>query len=140
MKKAIIALAFIIALLAIGETALAAPSDFSTQTSGTGGAELRLTLISTITPTLSVSGTTASYYLTVKCPSTVTSIKATLQLQVLSGGTWTNYGSSWAASAQTSVLLTNGTKAVASGSTYRLMVTVTSSDGTTTGTATAYSA
>ena len=137
MKKLIVVFALVLALSFAGESALAIPV---TSLAETVPIEQRLTLISTIYPSLSVSGTTATYNLSVTCPSAVTSIKATLQLQVLSSGIWTNYGASWAASSQTSFLSTNGTKAVASGSTYRLMVTVTSSDGTTTGTATAYSA
>ena len=87
MKKVIIALALVLALLSVGGSALAAPAADSTQGTGTMGIEPYLDLISTITPTMSVSGTTATYYLSVKCPSSVTSISATLQLQVLSGST-----------------------------------------------------
>lgn len=141
MKKVLVVLASILILFSVGESALAVPSESRTQVADTMETVTRLTLISTIIPTLSVSGTTATYGLTVKCASTVTSIKATLQLQIKnSNGTWSDYGSPWTASSQTSILLTSGTKTVGNGATYRLKVTVVASDGTTTGEATAYSA
>lgn len=139
MKKSIVTLAIAVLLLfSAAGSVLAAPTDSASENAGTG---MRLTLISTVTPTLSVSGTTATYGLAVQCASSVIRINATLQLQTKnSSGTWGNYGSSWTAASTTSSLITSGTKTVTSGAAYRLAVTITVSDGTTTATQTAYSA
>ena len=139
MKKVVVVLALIFALAFAGGSALAAPLE--TQPSGIIGIVPALDLVQSINPGLSVSGTTASYSVSVSGALTVTSINVTLQLQTKnSNGTWSNYGSSWTASAQTCYFSTNGTKTVAAGATYRLAVTVTTSDGKTTSTTTAYSA
>ena len=122
MKKKILALLLVFALLVPAANAFAATPPTAEVSPG-GGA--KYTYISTIAPKLSVSGTTATYSLKVTGKSSVTSISATLQLQKLSGNTWSDYGSSWSASSSSDLLSTSGTKTVASGGTYRLMVTVT---------------
>jgi len=143
MKRKTIALFFIIALLIPAGQVLAAqaesvPKD-SLATSSIIPIEPFLELINSIAPTLTVSGTTANFGLAVTCVSSVNDIRATLQIQRLVGGTWTNYGQPWNASSTRSFLSTSGSRAVTSGGTYRLRVTVTASNGTTTGSATAYS-
>lgn len=86
----------------------------------------RLDDISSISPSLSVSGTTATYQLTVRGSANVTKLSAVLQLQKKnSDGTFSNYGTSWTASSSSNYLYTYGTKTVESGGTYRLKVTVT---------------
>jgi hypothetical protein len=139
MKKAIIALVLIAAMSATAGQAFTLP--VAAKSSGsTGTAAPRLVLISTITLSLPISGTSASYSLNVSCDPSVNSIGATLQLQKQSSNsTWSDYGTSWTASAATFYLSTSGTKAVASGYTYRLKVVVTASNGTSAGSATAYS-
>lgn len=81
---------------------------------------------------LSVSGSTASYQVTVNTLSSV-KITATCQLQQKNtSGTYVNYGSSWSSSKTGTSLYTSGTKSVASGKTYRLKVTVKAGSETTT--------
>jgi len=141
MKKSIIAILLLLAFVTTSVHALAS-NDYTIPTTTTEADETtapKLTLITTITPTLRVSGTTASYSLYVTCISSVNSIKATLQIQQLNGGKWVDYGLPWYASATTSYLTTSGTKTVASGYTYRLKVDITASNGTATGMATEYS-
>jgi len=139
MKKSIIAIVLILALFSSAGQALAVESDVPIVDVETETAEIMLTLISSVTPSLSVSGSTASYTLLVYCSASVNSIKAVLQLQQYRNGAWYNYGSSWNASSAKSSLVTNGTKTIASGYSYRLKVTVTASNGSSTGTATVYS-
>jgi len=122
MKKKILALLLVFALLIPAANAFAATPPTAEVSPG-GGA--KYTYISAITPKLSVSGSTATYSLKVTGISSVTSIGATLQLQKLNGSTWSDYGSSWSASSSSNVLSTSGTKTVASGGTYRLKATVT---------------
>jgi len=134
MKKKITALLLVLALLVPTTQAFAAPL---TDTAATPNVIMRYTYISTITPVLSVSKTTATYSLAVRGISSVKSISATLQLQKLNGNTWSDYGSSWSASSSSNVLSTSGTKTVASGGTYRLKATVTvyTADGSETASA-----
>jgi len=101
--------------------------------------ELDLALILTILPTLSVSGSTASYRLTVTCITSVNSIHATLQLQQWNNNRWNDFGSSWTDTASTWRLTSSGTRAVTAGRTYRLKVTIVASNNSTTASATAYS-
>lgn len=139
MKKAIIALILIVAMSATAGQAFALSAEAEPPVLS-GSPAPRLALIVSGTPSLSVYGTTASYTLNVTCISSVNSISVTLQLQKQnSSGTWSDYGTSWTASAATSYLSTSGTKAVASGSAYRLKVVITASNGTSTGSATEYS-
>ena len=139
MKKPIIAFILILALAASAGQALAF-EDTSTPMSPVKDAGIqRFTLISTITPTLSTSGTTASYALTVVGISSVKSISVELQLQKLTNGVWKDYGSSWKANSSNSYLMTSGTKTVDSGYTYQLKATITASDGTTIEHVTSYS-
>jgi len=96
--------------------------------------------ITKITPSLSVSGSTATYSLSVKCPTDVTKIGATLQLQKKnSNGTYSDFGTSWKAESKSYSLYTSGTKTVTSGGTYRLKVTVIASTSSGSSMATAYS-
>jgi hypothetical protein len=137
--KTIIALTLMITVFASGGQALVGNAEPMNRIAPVEVTPM-LTLLSTLYPTLSVSGTTASYALTVTSASSVTSITAVLQLQKKnSDGSWSDYGSSWTASSTSSVLYTSGTKTVASGYTYRLKATVTATDGTITGSATVYS-
>ncbi|MCL2222577.1 MAG: hypothetical protein FWC20_10165 [Oscillospiraceae bacterium] len=99
----------------------------------------RLTLIRTISPSISVSGTTATYGLSVTCDPTVKSVKAVFQLQQWRNGTWTNYGAAWETSASQFYLSASGTRSIVSGYSYRLKVSITASNGTTAGYATEYS-
>ena len=137
MKKAIAALLSVLVLLAFSPTALATnyEQEFVQETPISRYADISL-----ISPTLTVSGGTASYSLYVSGKANVTSISATLQIQILNpSGSYANYGASWSASSQTGYLHTSGTKTVASGSTYRLKVTVTAYTSTGSSTETAYS-
>jgi len=141
MKKIIIA--FAIALLVVtvaGNASVLASQPEKPQGLETSSSEVqRLTLITSVTPSLSVSGSSASYILGVVCIPSVNSISATLQIQQWNGSAWINYGSSWSVSSNKSYLDTYGTKAVASGYTYRLKADITASNGTTVGTTTSYS-
>jgi len=101
--------------------------------------EIEMALILTINPTLSVSGSTASFRLSVSCISSVNNIHTTLQLQQWNNGTWSNFGSPWTATASTWRLSTSGTRAVTAGRTYRLKVTIVASNSSTTASAIAYS-
>jgi hypothetical protein len=139
MKKAFIAVILIAAMSVTAGQAFAVTSDAG-PSGTTGTVSPRLVLISTVSPSLSVSGTVASYSLNVSCHPSVNSISATLQLQKQnSNGTWSDYNASWPASSSVSYLSTSGTKTVASGSTYRLKVMITASTGTTSGSTTEYS-
>jgi len=143
MKRKTIALFLIIALLVPAGYALAAQAESIPQdaltASGYAPIDPHLVLINSVAPSIRVSGTAASYALSITCVSSVNSIRATLQIQRLANGVWTNYGQSWSATSTTSFLSTSGSRTVTSGGTYRLRVTVTASNGTTTGTTTAYS-
>jgi hypothetical protein len=139
MRKSIIAVVLVIALFGHVGQALALQIEALPDENDVISAEQKLMLITTITPSLRVSGTTATYGLVVTCISSVNSIKVVLQLQQLKNGVWSDYGSSWNASSSTSYLSTDGTKTVVSGFAYRLKVTITASNGTTTGYATEYS-
>ena len=139
MKKSIIAVVLVITLFGHAGQALALHTEALPDDNDAISAEEKLTLITTITPSLRVSGTTATYGLVVTCISSVNSIKVVLQLQQLKNGVWSDYGSSWNASSATSYLSTDGTKTVASGFSYRLKVMITASNGTTTGYVTEYS-
>jgi|GEM_PF-2873938 len=77
------------------------------------------------------SGTTASYVLEVTANANVVKIDAALQLQQYSGGAYVNYGSKWTVTDTPNVLMTSGTKTVASGYTYRLRAVIVAytSDG-----------
>ena len=101
--------------------------------------EINLILITAVTPSLTVSNSTATFRLTVSCISSVNNIRATLQLQQWSNGRWNNFGSSWTATSSTSHLSTNGTRPVEAGRSYRLRVTVVASNNSSSGSATAYS-
>ena len=89
---------------------------------------------------LNVKGTTGSYVLDVGAKSGTTKITATLQIQKKNAnGTYSNHGSSWSATANGRVLVTTGTKTVASGGTYRLKATIKVYKGTSYTTDTVYS-
>jgi hypothetical protein len=88
---------------------------------------------------LSVSGTVASYELSVEGISSTTKVSTVLQLQRLTSGAWNDYGSPWTATANSRYLFTNGTRSVASGYTYRLKVVVTAYTPSGNNSATAYS-
>ena len=137
MSKKVIALFLALTLL----TSATGASALNTQTSREEIIGAKYTDISKITPKLSVSGTTATYSLTIIGNNNVTSLKATLQIQKKnSNGTYSNSGTSWTANSSSNYLYTSGTKTVASGGTYRLKVTVTPYIGSTKGTTeTAYS-
>ncbi len=91
-------------------------------------------------PTLSVSGTKASYSLDARGASTVTKMSATLQLQKKeSNGSYSNYGSSWSASSSGNKLTTDGSKTVDSGGTYRLKASITLYVGSSSSTEVVYS-
>ena len=137
MKKIFAAFLSILALVMLSSTTLATNYD---EVSAQSGGTSKYTDINYIAPALSVSGTTASYSLVISGKANVKSLSATLQLQVKNtNGSYTDYGSSWPASSTTSYLSTSGTKTVASGSTYRLKVTVTAYTSTGSSTETAYS-
>lgn len=139
MIKTIIAFIIVLALLGYAGQTLAMQTESSPIATAEESPGQKLTLITTITPSLRVSGTTATYGLVVTCISSVNSIKVVLQLQQLRNGVWSDYGSSWNASSSTWYLSTDGTRSVASGYSYRLKVVITASNGTTTGYATEYS-
>jgi choline-glycine betaine transporter len=139
MKKSTIAIMLVIVLFGHTGQAFASQTETIPDDNDVVSAEQRLTLITTITPSLRVSGTTVTYGLVVTCISSVNSIKVVLHLQQLKNGVWSDYGSSWNASSSTSYLSTDGTKIVASGFSYRLKVTITASNGTETGYAVEYS-
>jgi len=123
MKKIALSLFLAIALLAVASPVLA---DTDVSSSENVLIQLRYEDISSISPKLSVSGTTATYQLTAICNSSSASIIVTYQLQKQgSDGTYSNYGSSWTASSSTYYIIDSGTRTVASGGTYRLMATVT---------------
>lgn len=135
MKRKILALLLVAILIVPSAVALATPETSTKE-------EIIITPhfqdVSYITPSFSVSGTTATYSVTVKGYSNVTALTATMQIQKQgTSGFYTNYGSSWSASSSASnptYLLTSGTRTVESGGTYRLKVTVvaTTSSGTST--------
>ena len=139
MKKSLLAFVLILAMTGTAGQAFAADYEAASSTPSAGTEMQRLELITTIVPSLRVSGTTASYTLYITCIASVNSIKATMQIQQLSGGKWVDYGSPWTATATTSFLMTNGTRTIVSGYSYRLKVDITASNGTATGTATVYS-
>jgi len=87
--------------------------------------------ISTIAISCSRSGTTLTYVLAVDGSTDVVKIDAALQLQQYSGGAYVNYGSKWTVTDTPNVLITSGTKTVASGYTYRLRAVIVAytSDG-----------
>ena len=136
MKKKTIAALLILGLLISGGRAFAEKPTVNISEAGA----TRYVVINTITPKLSVSGTTATYSLSVDCATTVTSISATLQIQKLgSNGVYANYGSSWTVSSTSPTLRTSGTKTVDKDGTYRLKVTVTAYYSGGSETVTAYS-
>ena len=137
MGKKIVSLLLALILLASATGAFA----LNTQTSREEISVSKYADLSKITPGLSVSGSTATYSLTVRGANNVTSLKATLQIQKKnSNGTYSDSGTAWTASSSSNYLYTSGTKTVASGGTYRLKVTVTPYIGYAKGTAeTAYS-
>ena len=137
MGKKIIALFLALILLTSATGAFA----FNTQTAREEISTSKYVDIAKITPGFSVSGTTATYKLTVVGNNNVTSLKATLQIQKKnSNGTYSNSGTAWTAESSSNYLYTSGTKTVTSGGTYRLKVTVTPYIGSTKGTIeTAYS-
>ena len=136
MKKRTISILLLMAILFTSVPA------FAVETSRREGIEVptRYTNITSISPALSVSGSTATYSLTVKCPTDVTKIGATLQIQKKnSNGTYSDFGASWKAESKSYSLYTSGTKTVTSGGTYRLKVTVIASTSSGSSMATAYS-
>ena len=138
MKKTIIIALVLLAMLIPAGTVFAASTAETPEAIQAN--PTRYTNISSIAPGLSVSGTTGSYSLSVVGATDVTSISAVLQIQKKnSDGTYSDYGASWTASSKTSYLFTSGTKAVASGGTYRLKATVTATNNVT-ATEIAYSA
>jgi len=139
MRKIIITYILITAILFSAGQALAFQPDTLSLVPIEEGDDTRLTLIKTIAPSLSVTGTSAKYALSVTCVSSVNRISATLQIQQLSGNQWVNYSTPWYASSTSSLLATSGTKTVDKGKTYRLKVTITASNGTTSETVTANS-
>ena len=139
MKKLVTVIVLIIALTLSSGQAFA----FNQETSPIEiehDSEIELVLIQRITPSLSVSGTTASFSLYVSCISSVNNIQAIFQIQQWSGGKWSNFGSPWTATSSTWWLSTSSTRPVAGGMhSYRLMVTITASNGSASSTVTAYS-
>ena len=121
MQKKILIALLIVGLLSIGGQVFAAQPEEAI----TVPASTRYTVFIVLYPTLSVSGTTASYSLSITCAPEVTSIVATLQIQKLTNGVYSNYSSPWTASSSNNRLSTSGTKTVESGGTYRLKVTAT---------------
>jgi len=139
MKRLIITFALILALALHSGQAFAFNQEAS-PLEMEHGSEIELVLIQRITPTLSVSGTTASFGLSVTCISSVNNIQAIFQIQQWSGGKWSNFGSPWTATSSTWWLSTSSTRPVAGGMhSYRLMVTITASNGSASSTVTAYS-
>ena len=123
MKKKIALLVLASALLLSGVSAFAASPD---EEKAEQVVIFRLQDIERITPTLPVSGTTASYQLTARGAAHVTSMSASLQIQKRnSNGTYSDFGNPWMATSASNYLLTSGTKTVDSGGTYRLKVKVT---------------
>ena len=142
MKKTIIALILILALVFPAGQSLARPDEAAEAAPEISVVEQemqRYILITVIRPSLLVSGTNASYALTVTCISSVNSVRATLQIQQYKNGSWVDYSSSWTASSSSYLLNTSGTKTVVSGFSYRLKAVITASNGTTTETVTEYS-
>ena len=139
MKKAIVAIILTLALAAVSVQALATNDESTTTVCNLNAVAIRLTLIEDVIPSLKVSGSSASYGLYVSCISSVNSIKVVMQIQQLSNGKWNDYGTAWNSSSATSDLATSGTKTVESGYSYRLKVSITASNGSSTGTLTAYS-
>jgi hypothetical protein len=139
VKKRILAFLLALGLLSTAGQALAIQAE-PADAGSTNSAAPRLALINTVSPTLSVTGSTAAYTLSVICASTVTSVSATLQLQKRNSDlSYSDYGTSWNASSSSSYLSTSGTKTVTSGYTYRLKVTVTAYTATLNSTVTEYS-
>lgn len=137
MKKRLSCLLLVVVFL-IPASALAAPPELSEQET----LIMKPAYVDMLTaqPRLSVSGTKASYSLKVTGKSTVTKITATMQIQKRgSNGSYTNFGSSWAATASGRTLFTSGTKTVTSGEVYRLKVTIKLYTGSTYTTETVYS-
>jgi len=140
MKKSIIfILALVFTITAVPGQMLASESDSASSSQNAKTEQSRLQLITTIMPSLRVSGTTATYTLYVTCISSVNSITANMQIQQYSGGRWVNYGASWVETSSTSYLIASGTKTVASGHSYRLKVVITASNGSSSSTVTEYS-
>ncbi len=124
MTKKIITALLLVAILV--STVSAIPAYAASAADAMPPAPRRFENIVYIAPGLSVSGTTASYSLTVSGATNVTKISAILQIQKMnSNGTYSDYGSSWTASSTASYLRTTGEKTVASGGTYRLKAVVT---------------
>jgi len=139
MKKTILAFFLILVMTISTGQVFALQPDADSSEPADGAGNQRFTLINTIRPSLSVTGTSAKYALSVNCVSSVNKISVALQLQQLSGSQWVNYSTPWAASSTSSLLTTSGTKTVDKGKTYRLKVTITASNGTTSETVTEYS-
>ena len=139
MKKRIIVVLLILALAFPAGQSLAHQAEASPSLSVAEQEMQRLVLITVIRPSLVISGTNASYALTVTCISSVNSVSAELQIQQYKNGSWVNYGSSWNASSSSYMLNTNGKKTVESGYSYRLKVVITASNGTKTEKVTEYS-
>jgi len=138
LKKAVIASILILSMtIFTGQTLAAQPDILSVPI--VNEEDQRFTLIVSIRPSLSVSGKTASYSLSVNCVSSVNSISVVLQIQQLVSGKWVDYGTSWTVSAKSSYLFTNGTRTVVSGSSYRIKATVVAKSGNTSERTTVYS-
>ena len=139
MKKSFVAIILILVVAVTSTQAFAAYQDEAPLQPAMDNATSRLVLIRDVAPYLSVSGASATYSLSVTCATSVNKLSAKLQIQQLVNGTWKDYGSSWSASSSTYRLSTSGSKAIATGYSYRLKVVITASNGTETGTLTAYS-
>ena len=110
MKKIIIPLVLILALITVSGHARAVNYANTVTPSASGAIETRLNLVEDIVPSLTTAGTSASCSLSVICIPSVNSIKATLQIQQLNNGRWNDYGASWNASSSTFYLSSSSTK------------------------------
>ena len=123
MKKKAIALALIL-VFALNSFAFAATPVSEIEESAEAAVS-RYTLIEEAHAAFTVSVSLGTYSLSVYGNNQVTSIDANLQLQRLVDNRWTNYGTSWPASATGRTLRTSGTKPVPAGFQWRLVSTVT---------------
>jgi len=136
MKKRFLSLLLAVIMM-FSVTVTAQASTLSTPESGIGARYVSLALAY---PTLSISGSKATYSLLATGNSAVTKISATFQLQQRnSNGTYSDYGSSWTNTVNSFTMSTSGTKTVASGCTYRLKVVITSYTSSGSSTETVYS-
>lgn len=123
MKKKTIALA--LAILCILQSSAFASTPVQEEQEAATISLLRYEHLVKAIPRLTVSGTAASYSLSVTGSSAVTSISTSLQLQRYVGGAWSSYGQSWPASTSGNSLRTSGTKEVPAGASWLLMATIT---------------